>query len=119
MSKNNNSRGIRALAGVLVLLAALREISRRLEQSQPQPTPPAPPVQFSSPPPTDPSPADVKLVRRSIRAEGLIALGLAIAVFAATFWLEQRLDVRAEIRENVRFVRQSVMDNTAVKPSRV
>jgi hypothetical protein len=63
MSKNNESRVIRALAGFLVLLTALRETSRRFDRSQPPPTPPA---QSPPAPPADPSPADVKLMRRAV-----------------------------------------------------
>ena len=68
--------------------------------------------------PTEPSPADVKLMRRSVVSEAGIAAFLAAAVFVATFWLESRWDGQAAIRENVRFVRQSVMDEAPAGPSR-
>ena len=96
-------------------------------------------------PPTEPSAADWKLARYSLRSDARIAVALALVVFAATWWLEnrmveraelaeegmaeraelaeERMAERAEIAENVRFVRQvaiqvAIDDGADVKPFR-
>jgi len=94
MSKNNESRVIRALTGLFVLLTALREIPGRFDRSPPPPTPSTPASHTGNRRPrrryrrhSTLRQRTWSLMRRNVRAERIIALGLTIAVF----WLEQRL----------------------------
>lgn len=114
-------RTVRAIVGVTVAFTLVRRIllggeEQTADNASPDGKTPMTGVDPSPDRSSEASPADVKLMWRSVRAEAVIAAGLAAAVFGATWWLEQRIDERAELRENVRFVRQSVMDDTAEKP---
>jgi len=51
-----------------------------------------------------------------IRAEVTLAAFLALAGFAATYWLENQISARNEVLENARFVRQVAIDGARLKP---
>lgn len=97
------------ILGFVVVVRALWTLARRETVGETARTSPDPPQR-------EPSPADWRIFRLGLIGEAAIAAVLAAAVFAATMLLEARLAEVADIRENVRFLRQSMMDDAYDKP---
>jgi hypothetical protein len=134
MSRNIAARAAWAIAGFFIGATALREVSRRRRPAAPLPQSATPPSASqpsgqppASAPPKSPSSADWKLLALSLAGELVIAAVLAGLVFRETQGLEERLAAQAEarddrrsaeadVRENVRFVRQAAMDDADLKP---